>query len=103
MPWKLGKVLVWALKAEQLKCTKDTFLESSRHFVPFALETPGVLSQAALDLISELGQGLCQTTGEPHSREYLLQRPSIAVQRGNTAPVLGSTGTDPNQSDPFWD
>ena len=91
-----------ALKAEQLKRTKCTLLESSHHFVLFVLETSGVLGQAALDLNSELGQCLCQTTGESHSRQYFLQRRSIAVQRGNAA-VLGITTTDPNQSDPFWD
>ena len=107
MAWKLGKVLVWdttcpdtyapshapeesreagavALKAEQLKLTKCTLLEPSHLFVPFVLEKSGVLGHAGLDLSSELGQCLFQTTGEPHSREYLLQRLSIAMQRGNT-------------------
>ena len=28
---------------------------------------------------------------------------SVTIQRENTVAVLGTTGTDPNQSDPFWD
>ena len=118
MPLSSGKVQVWdatcpdtyapshvskaarevgavALKAEQRKRSKYTLLESSHHFVPFALETSGVLGQAALDFIGELGQRLRQTTREPCTREYLLQRLSIAVQRRNAAAVLGTTRTDP--------
>ena len=34
----------------------------------------------------------CKTTGEPRSHEYLLQRISIVVQRGNAAAVLGTMG-----------
>ena len=118
MPWKSGKALVWdatcpdtsapshvskaareagavALQAEQLKHAKYTSLISSHHFVPFAIKTSG-----ALDFTQEL-ERLYQTTGEPRSREYLLQCLSIAVQRGNTAAVLGTT--EINQSDPMWD
>ena len=49
-----------ALQAEHLKHSKYTVLESSHHFEPFALETLGVLGQAAVDFIQELS--LCQTT-----------------------------------------
>ena len=70
-------------------------LESSHHFVTFALETSSALGQAAPDIVRVLGHHLCQTTGESHCREYLLQRLSIAIHRTNAATVLGTTGTYP--------
>ena len=85
-----------AFQAEQLKRTNYTALESSHHFVPFAVETPSVLGQAALDFVQELGQPLHQATGDLatessscntfplQSREgmqqqcWALQRPALA-------------------------
>ena len=58
----------------------------------FAVETSGVLGEAAEEFVGKLGRRLCKTTGEPRSHEYLLQRSSIAMQRGNAAAVLGTMG-----------
>ena len=76
LPWKFGKMLVWdatdtyapshisdatreagavAVQAEWLKNAKYTHLVLSHHFVPFAIETSGVLGQAAFGLLSDLG------------------------------------------------
>ena len=88
-----------AAQAEHLKSAKYAALKVSHHFVPFGVETTGVLGQAALSLVCDLGQLLRQATGEERSREYLLQRIAIAVQRGNAAAVLGTAG---RQEDPFW-
>ena len=71
---------------------KYEHLASSHFFVPFAVETSGVLGEAAEELVGELGQRLCKTAGEPRSHEYLLQRISIAVQRENAAAVLDTMG-----------
>ena len=125
LPWKFGKMLVWdatcpdtyapshisdatreagavAAQAERLKNAKYTHLVLSHHFVPFAIETSGVLGQAALGLLSDLGRRLHRATGEPRSREYLVQRLSIAIQRGNAAAVLG-TARGGGEQDPFWE
>ena len=67
-------------------------LDASHHFVPFVVETSGVLGEAAVDFTRDLGRRLCKATGEPRSREFLLQRISVAVQRGNAAAVLGTMG-----------
>ena len=48
-----------------------------------------MLGQTALSLVWGIGQCLHQATGEERSKEYLLQRVPIAVQRGNAAAVLG--------------
>ena len=71
---------------------KYEHLDSSHLFVPFAVETSGVLGEAAEKFVGELGRHLCKTTGEPHSCERLLQRISTAVQRGNAAAVFGTMG-----------
>ena len=63
------------------------------------METSGVLGQAALSLVWDIGHRLRQATGEEHSKEYFLQRITIAVQRENAAAVLGTVG---RQEDPFW-
>ena len=47
-----------------------------------------MLGEAAEEFVGELGRHLCKTTGEPRSREYLLQRISIAVQRENAAGLI---------------
>ena len=87
LPWKSGKMLVWdatcldtyaplhvfaatreagamAAQAEHLKSVKYAALKASHHFVPFVVETSGVLGQAALSLVWDLGQRLRQSTGE---------------------------------------
>ena len=94
-----GAVAV-AAQAERLKNAKYTHLVLSHHFVPFAIETSGVLGQAALGLLCDLSRRLHRATGEPRSREYLLQRLSIAIQRRNAAAVLG-TAREGGEQDPF--
>ena len=61
------------------------------HFHPVSIETSGSLGPKTRDFLKELGYRLRQATGEINS-SYLLQRLSIAVQRGNMASVMGSIG-----------
>ena len=125
VPWQSGKVLVWdatcpdtfvpshvtvaareagavAEQAEQLKKAKYAHLDNSHHFIPVAVETSGALGPEALNFFRELGHRLRRMTGEPKSLQFLLQRLSIAVQRGNAAAVLGAVGRLPSIDDPFW-
>lgn len=67
-------------------------LNLSQSFVLFAVETCGVLREAAEEFVGKLGQYLCKTTEENCSREYLLLCASIAVQKGNAAAVLDTMG-----------
>ena len=43
-------------------------------------------------LLKDLGRWLTQTTGEEAATTYLSQRLSVAVQQGNCASVMGTTG-----------
>ena len=113
MPWRCGRALAWdatcpdtyapshlrlatseagavAEQAEMRKSVKYADLQASHHFVPVAIETSGVFGQEALSFIRELGRRLRVKTGEPQSHFYLQQRVAVAVQRGNTAAVMGT-------------
>jgi len=57
-----------------------------------AVETSGVLGPEALQLLQDLGHRLREATGEQRSYQFLLQRVSVAVQRGNRVAVVGSLG-----------
>ena len=89
-------------EAERKKKAKYAHLESSHHFVPVAVETLGVLGSEARTLLRDLGRRLKDSTLEPLSHHYLLQRISVAVQRGNTAAILGSLASDSDSATPFF-
>ena len=115
VPWKGGKILVWdatcpdtlapshsslavreagavAADAEYKKCQKYIHLASSHSFVPVAVETLGVFGKEACQFFKEVAHRLRLATDDPLAHQYLIQRISVAVQRGNAAAVLGCTG-----------
>ena len=58
------------------------------HFVPITVETMGALGDKADSFLHELGRRLAVVSGDRRETNYLLQRVSIAIQRGNAACVL---------------
>ena len=115
VPWKYGKALVWdatcpdtfapsyralatssngavAAAAEERKLAKYANLDHAYSFVPVAIETLGVIGPKSLSFIRDLGHRIQQRSGEVKSLTYLLQRLSVAVQRGNAISVMGSIG-----------
>jgi hypothetical protein len=107
VPWSHGRCLAWDVTvpdtlaashidrtsilsgaaAEQAaikKTTKYADIVHNYQFVPVAVETMGVWSDNALNFIYQLGRRLTNTTGEQLETAYLLQRLSVAIQRGNT-------------------
>ena len=58
-------------------------LDPSHSFTPVAVETSGVVGPQSLASLKDLGCWMRQVTGEERSLSYLLQRVSVAVQRGN--------------------
>ena len=122
--WKNGKLLVWdatcpdtfapsytllatseagavAAQAEEKKCDKYCHLNPSHCFVPVAIETSGAMGPSARVFFRELGHRLRQVTGEFRSNTYLLQRLSVAIQRGNAASVLGTISPSVDLEDFF--
>ena len=111
-PWISGRLLVWdvtctdtfapsyrshatqgpglvAAVAEEKKAGKYCELPPSHWFSPISVETMGAMGPRSLGLLKDVGQRISVETGEPKSLEYLLQRLSVAVQRGNCSSVLG--------------
>ena len=81
-----------AAAAEERKKTKYANLSPSHLFMPVAIETTGVLGPETALFLKDLSNRLRQVTGDDDTHYHLLQRLSVAVQRGNSASVLGSVG-----------
>ena len=79
-----------AIEAAERKRRKYDFLGYRYLFVPIAVEPTGVFDPAGLRFLREVGVRVAAATGEKRSAEFLLQRMSLAVQRGNIASVLGT-------------
>ena len=113
IPWSRGRCLLWdatcpdtlapshvmqsaveagtvAASAEALKSTKYASLTSAHDFVPIVIETLGTWGRAGAAFIKEVGERIFSVTGEKRSTQFLKQRLSLAVQRGNAAAILGT-------------
>ena len=116
--WKSGKMMVWdatcpdtsgpsyaptatreagavAAQAEVKKKSKYAHLDPAHLFVPVALEISRALGPRSREF---LGHRLRQMTGEEKSFVYLIQRVSVAIQRGNAASELGTMSLADNLS-----
>ena len=93
-----------ASKAEANKRTKyASLLAANTHeFCPVAIETLGAWGQSASDLCRSLGARLARISGDPRSLQFLKQRLSMAVQRGNAVSVVGTFRQGKSQGDDFW-
>ena len=113
LPWTNGCCMVWDLTrpdtlatsilnhtvlapgavandAESRKSAKYQSLTAMYSFTPIAIETLGALGEEATAFFRELGQRIVAATNEPRSCQYLMQRLSVTVQRGNAACILGT-------------
>ena len=113
IPWSQGRSLLWDVtvvdtvcqsyvqstsispgaeseKAEEKKTEKYSNLTDRYMFVPVGLETFGSWGTEASSLVRDIGRKLTQQTGEQRSTSYLIQRISIALQRGNARSIVGT-------------
>ena len=79
-----------AAAAEERKKRKQSHLDQCHLFVPFANENTGVFGPETMEFLWEMGHRLQLVSADHNSTTYLIQKLSVAVQRGNTASVLGS-------------
>ena len=79
-----------AAEAESQKRKKYSSLGAKYFFVPIACESLGVFGAETLSFLKDLGHRLHKTTGDSQSYQFLLQRLSVAIQRGNSTSVLGT-------------
>ena len=119
VPWKSGQSLLWdatvsdtfaasylaqtsksagsaAKQGETKKLRKYQSLLNQYCFVPIAMETGGIYGKDGLRFVKEIGRRITLNTGEERATSFLLQRLSIAIQRGNGIFILG---TMPNGQD----
>ena len=66
-----------------MKTQKYANIVPTHIFTPVAIETSGVLSIQAKELLTELGERIFEITGEVKETTYLFQQVSVAIQRGN--------------------
>ena len=125
MPWSNGRCLVWdftcphtlaashlnkavlgpgavANDAESRKSVKYRSLAALYSLTPIAVESMGPLGQEATIFFHELGRRIEATTAEPRSLQYLLQRLSVTVQRGNAACIIGTVSSSGGLDDLFY-
>ena len=79
-----------ANEAERRKSSKYRSLAAHYAFTPVAVETLGALGDEASVFFRDLGHRIAAVTSEPKSFQFLMQRLSVTVQRGNAACVLGT-------------
>ena len=90
--WATSEPGAVAALAEEKKRDKYAHLDPSHSFTPVAVETSGAIGPKSLAFLKDLGRRLRQVTGEDRAFSHLLQRVAVAVQRGNPASVMGTTG-----------
>lgn len=116
-PWSHGRSLIWdvtvvdtvapsyvkwssvlsgsvADNAEREKHNNYTDLKDQYIFTPLAFETFGSIGPETSIFLKELGKLMARNSGEPRSLDFMLQRISVAIQRGNSACVRDTFGYD---------
>jgi len=61
------------------KKSKYSSLPSLYDFTLIAVETLGAVGESAMDFLQELGRRITNTTAEPRSFMFLMQRHSVAM------------------------
>ena len=112
-PFQSGKSLIWdatctctfspgnivssainpgsaATLAENSKVSKYDSLSDRFIFHPFAVETSGVIGPSSLNFIRDIGRLAARERHEPRECEWLLQRISLAIVRGNAHSILSA-------------
>ena len=73
-------------------CKRERYSELSERYIfqPLAVETSGVLGPSSGKFLAQLGQRITSVTGERRESEWLRQRGSLAVARGNAVSILAT-------------
>ena len=72
------------------KTTKYEQLSRAYHFKPIAIETSSAFGPEAADFFDDLGHRLIAISGDTRAKHFLIQRVSMAIQKGNAAAIIGA-------------
>jgi hypothetical protein len=87
---------VVATAAEARKRLKYEVISRTYEFSPIAIETFGALSEEATEFFKDLAVRIQNVTMENCTFEFLMQRLSVSMQRGNAVCVLGTLPSTSN-------
>ena len=88
--------------AEVNKRQKYADIRRTHISIPIAIETMGAIGEEGLAFLKELGARIMSVTKERRSFEFLMQRVSVAIQRGNAACILGTLPSTSELDDIFY-
>ena len=74
----------------KLETSSSRALETRYFFRPVGFETYGIFGSSAASLLKDFGKRTADRTGEKRASEFLRQKISIDIQRGNAASVLAT-------------
>ena len=80
-------------EAEVRKTVKYQSLAVRYIFTAVAVETLGAIGEEASVFFHDLGRRIAAVTAEPKSFQFMMQRLSVAVQRGNAVCILGTVSS----------
>lgn len=124
-PWERGRSMLWdytcrdtfassylhgtsrhaghaAKQAESKKIRHYNDLANQFIFIPIATETSGVIGKIGLKLIKKIGSKIAEITNEKRATSYLIQRISVAIQKGNAASIMGTIPPSKNLGEIFY-
>ena len=114
IPWSYGRCMTWDVTVPdtyaqsylsktsvEASAAADTAVTRKNNkyadiaqrylFAAIAVESSGCWSEASLRTVKDIGRRISARTGDTRETTFLLQRLSIAVQRGNALSVLETT------------
>lgn len=89
-------------QAERDKHNHYTELKTRFHFTPVAFESLGSVGPETELFLKKLGKLMKRNTGEPRCQDFLLQRISIAIQRGNAVSIRNTFCDINDVNNVFW-
>ena len=124
-PWANGKSMIWdftcvdtlassylrlstsgpgnaAAAAETKKRAKYTSLDSQYIVCPVAVETFGAWGPESFQIVQKIGREIQRVAAEPKTVQYLLQRISVSIQRGNASSVFATLPSGASLSEVFY-
>ena len=88
--------------AEDEKVKKYAGLADRFDFYPIGFETFGSWGPSAIDILGQIGERIKEHTGDLRTMDFLRQKISIEIQRGNAVSVLGTVQQPSSLDAPFF-